>query len=250
MPRKPKTSAPKGAAWDPDIYDTSAFVHGLDNLNASVTVPPSVVSELAGLAGAKDREAFERGINFSVVTAHTDFPLLSSTVYRGELIARIAEVEGAANDLRVKLQAIQNPATRTSLWVGRAVRDELVSRAREIGAEKSEAETHPLERSNPFMQNLEALSEAARKAKASSLYVDFARKKGPPSGAGQSGIALTRFIAHLAFAALAGGGSWTLDKNGESGTLTDAIERLRHFLPCDFLPAADTNIHIHRTRKF
>jgi hypothetical protein len=64
----------------------------------------------------------------------------------------------------------------------------------------------------------------------------FAQKKGTPSGAGQSGMALTRFIAHLEFTALAAGGRWTLNKNDQSGTLVEAIENLRKFLPGNFLP--------------
>ena len=235
MPRKPKASAPKGPAWDPDIYDISTFVHGLNHLTATISVAPLVVGELACLARAVDAEAFHRGILFSVEAAHSDFPLLSASVYRGDLIDLIEEVETAACCLRDKLQAIKNPANRTSLWAGRAIRGELEREARE-----TEDATHRLEPFNPCLRDLTALIEAAGKAKTSSIYVDFAREKGAPSGTGKSGMALTRFVAHLTFAALAAGGGWTLDKNDESGTLIDAFEKLRrYFLPMNFLPPAD-----------
>jgi hypothetical protein len=49
-------------------------------------------------------------------------------------------------------------------------------------------------------------------------------------------MALTRFVAHLGWAALAAEGDWTLNKNDQSGTLIEAIELLREFLPIKFLP--------------
>jgi hypothetical protein len=55
-------------------------------------------------------------------------------------------------------------------------------------------------------------------------------------GAGKSGMALTRFVGHLGWAALAAEGDWTLNKNDQRGTLIEAIELLREFLPIKFLP--------------
>ena len=84
-----------------------------------------------------------------------------------------------------------------------------------------------------------ALIAAIAEAKTSYPYVQFAQEKGTPSGAGESGMALTRFVAHLEFAALAGEGRWTLNKNNRSGTLIKAMEGLRDFLPSNFLPPVD-----------
>jgi hypothetical protein len=62
------------------------------------------------------------------------------------------------------------------------------------------------------------------------------KSKGKPRGIKGCGTALMRFVAHLEFAARAGGGDWTLNKNAESGTLIDALELLRTNLPAGFLP--------------
>ena len=87
------------------------------------------------------------------------------------------------------------------------------------------------------LSELSALIEAIGEAKISGApYTTFAQKKGAPAGAGGSGMALTRFVGHLGFAALAAEGRWTLNKNDQSGTLIDAIELLREFLPTKLLP--------------
>jgi hypothetical protein len=80
MPRKPQAPAPKGVAWDPDIYNILGFVYGLNDLRKkpeSTMVPPTVMERLGGLARIVDNEIFRAGITFSVQTAHRDFPLLS-----------------------------------------------------------------------------------------------------------------------------------------------------------------------------
>jgi hypothetical protein len=222
MPRKPKATAPKGVAWDPDIYDISVFVHRLNELRTkpgSTAVPRYVMEHLAGLARASDKEIFRAGIKFSLQSARMDFPLLSSPVYRAQWVDRIDKVEEAARSLKRELQLLKNPADRTTLWAGSA-----------IGTEINVA---------PYLLDLSALIEAIRKAKTAYPYVLFAQERGTPSGPGESGMALTRFVAHLEFAALAGGGDWTLDKNSKSGTLMEGIEKLRKFLPRNFLPPAD-----------
>ena len=48
---------------------------------------------------------------------------------------------------------------------------------------------------------------------------------------------MNSFIKFIESGALAAGGGWTLNKNDESGTLIDALELLRAFLPDNFLPA-------------
>ena len=43
MPSKPQAPAPKGVAWDPDIYDIRVFVDALNDLRTkleSTMVPP------------------------------------------------------------------------------------------------------------------------------------------------------------------------------------------------------------------
>jgi hypothetical protein len=175
------------------------------------------MERLAGLARTTDNETFWAGIKFSLQAARKDFPLLSSPVYRGKLLKHLDEVEEAARFLRRKFQAFKNPADRTMLWASRA-----------IGVEF-----------DAYLRVFSSLIAAIAEAKTSYPYVQFAQEKGTPSGAGESGMALTRFVAHLEFAALAGEGRWTLNKNNRSGTLIKAMEGLRDFLPSNFLPPVD-----------
>jgi hypothetical protein len=149
-------------------------------------------------------------------------------VYRQELIDRIEKVEEAARRLQQELQIVENPVDRISRWAGSAIRDGLNE-----SKEARDKLAHPLA---PYLRELWVLIAASKKAKTSSVYVGFAQKGGTPSGTGGSGVALTRFVGHLAFAALAAGGDWTLNKNDQSGTLIEAIELLREFLPIKFLP--------------
>jgi hypothetical protein len=239
MPKKRQTPAPKGVPWDPDIYDITEFVHGIDDLRKSPESPmvPLVVTErLAGLARIRDKEIFQAGIAFSVRSAKRDFPLLSSPVYHTELVERIKKVEEAASFLRDELRAIENPTDRTTLWAARAIGAELNSKSEATATEESKELRRRL---NPFASHLDevlTLIEATGGAKTSWPYVGFAQKKGAPAGTGESGMALTRFVAHLAFAALAAEGHWTLNKNDERGTLIEAMEALRGSLPDRFLP--------------
>ena len=220
MATKPRAPTPKGVPWDPDIYSIMEFVRGVSDLKTKwerTRVPRFVMERLAGLARATDNEIFWTGIKLSLRAAHGDYPLLSSPVYRGNLLERLDEVDLAARSLRNKLQAFKRPTDRTTLWASSAIRAEI-----DIA---------------PYLHDLSVLIEAIGKARTSFPYVQVAQKKGTPSGAGDGGMALTRFVAHLAFAALTAGGDWTLDKNKKSGTLVDAIEKLRKFLPSNLLPA-------------
>ena len=242
MPRKPQAPAPKGVAWDPDIYDISDFIHGIEGLGTnpvSTMVPPFVMDRLGGLARITETKIFQVGITFSVRAAIADFPLLSSPVYRAQLVERRENVGQSADRLLQQLQAIENPADRTTLWAARAIRAELDTESSETGEWESKEAPNRFDPLAPYLRELSTLIGAVEKAKTSWPYVGFAQERGKPSGTGGSGIALTRFIGHLAFAALAARGHWTLNKNEQSGTLIEAMETLRDFLPPKFLPPKD-----------
>ncbi len=244
MENKPRPAAQTGArAWEPDIYQVLHFMHGINDLRTkrtkrkSTLVPSLVMEGLGGLARVVDKEIFQAGITFSVRTAHKDFPLLSTSVYHGQLVGRIEKVEEAAHELWQQLHTIRNPADRTTLWAGRAISAQLNIKSRETGEWERKDWSDRLNPLAPHVRELSALLEAIKKAKTTWPYADFAKEKGKPSGTSGSGMAVTRFIAHLEFAARAAGGHWTLSKNDQSGTLIDAIEQLRRFLPPKFLPA-------------
>jgi hypothetical protein len=196
MPRKPRAPAQTGVAWDPEIYDIVEFVYALNDLRRkaeSTMVPSTVMEQLARLARARvfDNEIFQAGITFSVQSAHEDFPILSTSLYREDLVDRIVGVEEAARRLQKALQEVENPEDRTALWVGRAIRAELNPKARETKDSESNKASNNLSPLAPHLCNLSALIEASGKAKRS---VGFARTKGAPAGAAQGGMALTRWI--------------------------------------------------------
>jgi hypothetical protein len=239
MARKPRAPTPKGVPWEPDIYNIVEFVRGLEDLKTKpegTKVPRFVMGRLAGLAGATDSGNFLAGMTFCLRGAHSDFPLLSFPVYRPTLIERIDEVEQAARTLRQKLQALKNPMDRTTQFASAAIIAELFEQDSKTKERKGKQSLERLDPVGSRLRYLSSLIAAVGKAKTSWPYVGFARERGSPSGVGESGMALTRFIAHLAFTALAAGGDWTLNKNDKSGTLIEAIEILRDFLPNKFLP--------------
>jgi hypothetical protein len=199
-------------------------------------VPLVVTERLAGLARVRDKDTFQVGIAFSVRSAKRDFPLLSSPVYRTELLERIKKVEEAASFLRDELRAIVSPADRTTLWAARAIGAELNSKFEATAGEESKELSRRLNPFTPHLDEVLALIEATGRAKTPGPYVSFAQQKGAPAGTKESGMALARFVAHLEFAALAANGNWTLNKNDESGTLIEAMETLRGSLPDRFLP--------------
>jgi hypothetical protein len=241
MANEPRPAAQTGVrAWEPDTYQVLHFMHGLHNLRKkrkNTLVPSLVMERLGGVARVADKELFQAGITFAVKTARKDFPLLSTSVYHGQLVRRIAEVERAADDLWKQLQAIRSPKDRTTLWAGKAISAQLNIKSRETGEWERAGWSDRLNPLALHLRELAVLLEAIRKAKTTWPYAEFAKKKGKPSGASGAGIAVTRFIAHLEFAARAAGGHWTLSKNDRRGTLIEAIERLREFLPPNLLPA-------------
>jgi hypothetical protein len=240
MANEPQPAAPTGVrAWEPDTYQVLHFMHGLHNLRAkrkSTLVPSLVMERLGGVAGVVDKEIFQAGITFAIQTAHKDFPLLSASVYHGQLVGRIAKVERAADKLWQQLQAIRSPKDRTTLWAGKAISAQLNIKSRETGEWERAEWPDRLDPLASHLRELMVLSEAIRKAKTTWPYAEFAKKKGKPSGVSGAGIVVTRLIAHLEFAARAAGGHWTLSKNDQRGTLIVAIEQLREFLPPKLLP--------------
>jgi hypothetical protein len=154
------------------------------------------------------------------------------------LVERVENLERTASRLRDEIQAIENPAARTALWAGQAISAELNAKFIETGEWQTKKEADRLNPLTSYLRELSDLMDAIGKAKTSpsSPYFFFAPETGPPVGAGGSGMTLTRLVGHLAFAALAAGGDWTLNKNEQKGTLIEALEALRELLPDQALP--------------
>jgi hypothetical protein len=226
MPKKKsrRRAAPKRVRR---CYNLTRTTNGKDS-----TIHASILGKLAGLAAVSNDEVFCSCITFAVRTAHKDFPRLSRPVYAGQFIERVEEVKRAALLLRKLMDALQNPRDRTAILVGRVLTSELFTKSKTNGGWKKKTWDEPL---TSYVGHLSILAEAAENAK-NSPWVDELEERGRPSGVGGTGQALGKFISLLEYGASASGGRWTLNKNDERGTLIDALELLRAFLPDNFLP--------------
>jgi hypothetical protein len=203
-----RPAARRAPYWEPDIYYVQHFLHGIHDLKTNPKnpiVPQLALAKLAGLAGVSDNKIFHSGIMFSVRRARKDFPLLSSSVYRQRLFDRIEKIEQAAFRLQQELDASLNPRDRTTLWAGRVIGFQLNIQSKATGEWETKPWPDRLKPLRRYLNEVSTLMEAAAKAKNSS-YLYYANIKGKPSGSAESGMAMTRFIAHLEFAARAAGG--------------------------------------------
>jgi hypothetical protein len=195
-------------------------------------LPTSTDAKLAGLARVENDDIFYRCITLAVKIAHSEATHLAGPVYRRKFVDQFEEIGTAALHLHKLLKALADPKDHTSSWVGTALGHSvniLVDPTLEGDALQR---LQPLRR---FLLPLLVLAEASRKATRWADLFDVPRK-GKPKGINRGRAAVTRFIAHLEISALAAGGSWTLNKNEEHGTLVDALEILRARLSHDFLP--------------
>jgi hypothetical protein len=230
MPKK----KPRRAVPTHDNCDALQFLHEILNLRKRWSkvfddfLPAQV--ELADLARVSNDELFRTGIMSAVLSAIAEAPTLSRPVYRGQFIERLEEVEQAARLLQQQLETILNPEDQVTLLAQKSLCDILNTLKK-----RDESDESPL---TSFLYHASFLMSAIKIAKHFAPSWVSA-KNGRPRGAGGSGVAMNRFIRRLEFAARAAGGKWTLNKNEERGTLIDALEALREYLPGDFLPTSD-----------
>jgi hypothetical protein len=143
----------------------------------------------------------------------------------------LGEIEEAAVELIRKIEPLMNPMDNLNLLAGKALVDVL---------NISDENTDRGDQIKTILDDLASLVSTVRLAifMAPSLAPV---KTGRPPGVLRSGTALTQFIVRLEASALIAGGDWTLNKNEGKGTLIDALEELRRYLPKQFLPAQGTH---------
>jgi hypothetical protein len=195
------------------------------------------IGKLSGLARIVNNHLFRLGLTSALLTAYEDTPLRSEPVYRDNFIRKLEEVKRTAQRLEELLNALVDPKDHTSLWAGEALKTKL---------------SYPLKRRNkPLMFDkreifgqilgpLAVLVAEAAQAATDYPHAYGIEQKGRPRGVKGCGASLTRFIAHLEFAARASGGAWTLNKNDERGTLIEALKILTPMLPDEFLPPKES----------
>jgi hypothetical protein len=243
----PKKLAKRGAhrrVFTPDTYLPWQFLNQIRHLHYffcaehNEFVPlfsaklSNQIGKLSGLARIVNNHLFRLGLTSALLTAYEDTPLRSEPIYREHFIRKFEEVRRTAKHLQELLNSLVDPKDHTSLWAGEALKTalsyRLKRRKKPLMFDKSEIFSH-------ILGPLAALAEAT---KTSTDYSDIygIKQRGKPRGVSGFGAPLTRFIAHLEFAARASGGAWTLNKNDERGTLIEALGILAPMLPGEFLP--------------
>jgi hypothetical protein len=199
--------------------------------NAS-KIPRIILGKLAGLAGVSESEEFPKALTRAVREAHRTSQQSSTHLTRTLLVKRIDDLIEAALQLKTHLEDLQDKRDSAALIVGdvifHAIMDPLQPR---------QATRTGTSRKRPFsltLAHLSAILEAAKEAKSNPI-ITLNKERGRPAGKGGS-HRFESFLITLELAALNGGGDWTLNKNDERGTLIDALELLRNYLPNNFLP--------------
>jgi hypothetical protein len=222
----------------PDACNVYQFLHGVFDLivrGKARHVPTSLVVKLAKLASVNDDEVLRFGIALATRMGTREASLLSAPVYRRDFIRQFEEIGRVARKLQHQLTALHDPKDHTSLWVGRALGHSVNIVLDRAGKSVKDDTLRRLKPLAPFLEPLSKLEQASGSAKRWADLFDV-KAKGRPAGVKGCGVALTRFIVHLEFAARLAGGGWTLDKNDESGSLIDGLELLRSLLPDKLIP--------------
>ena len=154
----------------------------------------------------------------------------SKSVYRNQLGDRLDKVMDAALLLERQLAELQNSGGDPVTSLAKEALSDVLEISNSLDTASGESELAE------FRAIVGLLVSEIRLAKHFAAHWVSATR-GRPKGAGQSGVAMNKLIARLEFAARAAGGSWTLNKNEESGTLISALEVLRKYLPDRFVPA-------------
>jgi len=180
-------------------------------------LPTPIAAKLAGLAAVSSDEIFKKCVTYAVTSAHTNPARLRGPLYAGPVRERFDELLRATLLIQKLLDAIQNPQDRSASFLRRRLTNYLPQRSLAS-----------------YIAELSRLAKSVENAKNSA--VEELVERGRPPGVRGQGQRLGRFITFLEFGALAAGGGWTLNKNDECGTLIDALELLRPFVPDNFLP--------------
>jgi hypothetical protein len=193
-------------------------------------LPSEVLDELARSAKVSDTEIFHWGLTWAVLHTIPD-EKFCKPVYKGQLIDRLDGVMRQGILFERQLAELLDPRT-----------DPATFSAKEFLCDLLDGGISDLAELRSAVESLVSTIMSAKLVAARRLLAT----RGRPKGAGNSGGALDNFIARLEFAARAAGGSWTLNKNGESGTLISALEVLKKYLP-DSL--SHDSIHTQATKK-
>jgi len=219
---------PRDAVLQLDVTEFLREIRDVERTEATKDfIRAEELERLVVLAKISNAKSFGHGIRWAVIIAAYESQFFSVPVYQGQFIKRLEEMRQAALLLERQIESIMNPEDHVTLLV----QNSLFGIHDALGRGES---------AESYLTHLKTLASmlGPRIAIAKHYASKFVSvKKGRPRGAGGSGIAMDRFIARLEFVARAAGGGWTLSKNDESGTLVDALDILRGYLPVNFVPA-------------
>jgi hypothetical protein len=207
----------------PSPCDAGIFLSEVTRLSeAEPTIRSCLLSvvpkSLAALARATDDQLFNIGIGWAVLNTHAEVGFYRP-VYRSQLVDRLNEIKRTLLTLEDQLDAIVNPKDELSSMIQKSLIEILTIESRDQTAE------------------LKSLYQSVSSLIALIPLAQFIAPRFAPARRGRpKEIAMRRFIARLEFAARAAGGHWTLNKTDQRGSVVEALQKLRDFLPADFLP--------------
>jgi hypothetical protein len=217
--------------WDLRQFLESVVSHAKSLANGELNffLPPNVVDELAHLTKVFSYDLLQIGINEAVGLAWIDRITFYKPVYSDQIIDRLDKVQQSAWLLQRELVDLDTGMDPAISLAGKFLCD-VLERWKQWDTESGESEL------GEYRAIVGILANTIEMAK------HFVTQRMPatcgrPTGAAKAGVALNNFIARLEFAARAAGGSWTLNKNDQSGTLIAALEVLRAHLPEGLIPA-------------
>jgi hypothetical protein len=202
------------------------------NRKLGTLLPPQLIDDLARLARVSDTELFDIAITLAAGYTFTDVQKFSKPIYRGQLIDRLDKVMQPASLLEQQLRNLLTIWWDPVTFVAQKCLCDVLKKSKSLGTESGESE----------LAKFHAIAELlAGQIRLAQIEADrwISATRGRPRGAGKSGIAMDKLIRRLEFAARAAGGTWTLNKNDQSGTLIKALELLREHLPDGFVPSPE-----------
>jgi hypothetical protein len=210
---------------NPDLRDFLNEINRMEVAGLDKYLPTDVVRKLAHLTKVSNYESFQKGIVSAVLDAHADFITFPRQVYRKEFIRRLDKLKRRAALLAQEIDSLlhtQDPATLLA--------EEALSKVLDKMDRHERSGLYALSEFQAIASILVTSVELTKFVASPSLA-----ERGRPVGATGSGMGRDHFIMRLYFVTRAAGGKLTLDKNARKGTLVDALEILRDYLPRSFV---------------
>jgi hypothetical protein len=228
--------------YDPRVFLEAVFRIKTSGPNLEEILPTDVVAKLARLAKVPLDELFQIGIRFATQNARAEANVFSRPVYREQYVKRLEKEKNAAAALEEEIGALLHPKDKDSTTL---LASEALSNVLNLFPNLGEGmlQTEAMEK----RKSQRPLTKLTIELSWLMTAVTLAKKYAPPEVLDKrsrpvAGVALTKLIARLEFAARTAGGHWTLNKNAESGTIINALEATKFLARRSFAARTPTSI--------